>query len=805
MKKWSFVKHLMLSMFVLLQLALWAQVPKVSLSGQVKSSDGNAMPYVNLVLKQEKDSAFTSGTISGTDGRFVLSGITPGRYQLQASFSGYQMLTQAIFVGSLTEFLDLGQLTLSPDAKIMQDVVVNSRTTSVPATIDRKVYGLNNLSAQSGGSILQALQGLPGVTVENGRVQLRGSDRVAILADGRQTALTGFDNQESLDNIPASAIERIEIINNPSAKYDANGNAGIINIIFKKSKQEGFNGKAGLSTGLGALWEKRSNFPGIRPQFRGTPKLNPSLSLNYRKGTTNLFAGGDVLYNPTLNKNEFATRTYDNGDVIEQQTKRNRRTTVTTARAGVDHSWKSINQVTISGLFSREKILDDGDEPFFNKGLSQRLRLWQFLEDEVKTTATATSTFQHKFSQPGHVFNAGVNYTFHREDERYFFTNIMPSYTGRDSFKLLSDEHVVDLTADYIKPLRYGRLETGLKYRWRYIPTNMQFQPGLNSPLDVSAGGWANYHEGIPAIYGNYIIDNQKYELEAGLRLEGVQVRYDVDPNNNVFKSDGYNYVQPFPNLRAVYKINDRQKFALFLSRRVDRPNEFDLRVFPKYDDAEIVKIGNPALRPQFTNSIELGYRTTFDNGSLYTSAYHRASQGTITRINVVAPGSNIIYALMQNAGNSSVSGLELIWQHRPSKKLTYNINLNGYRNQIDAFIVLNQYPVEQNFSTATERIFSGNLKANTFVHLNATTDIQVTVVYLAPDLIPQGKIGQRFSLDAGLKKVVQKGRGDFFVNATDLLNTMQIKRELKGNGFTLISTDYYETQVVRAGYSIKF
>jgi outer membrane cobalamin receptor len=137
--------------------------------------------------------------------------------------------------------------------------------------------------------------------------------------DGKQTALTGFGNQNGLDNMPASAVAKIEIIHNPSAKYDANGNAGIINIILKKEEQRGLNGKVGLTTGLGALWVRQTNLPGIRPQYRATPKINPSVSLNYRKDKVNLFLQADNLYTQTLNKNEFVTRSYQDGTLIEQQ------------------------------------------------------------------------------------------------------------------------------------------------------------------------------------------------------------------------------------------------------------------------------------------------------------------------------------------------------------------------------------------------------------------------------------------------------------------------------------------------------
>ncbi len=426
---------------------------------------------------------------------------------------------------------------------------------------------------QAGGSVLQAMSTVPGVTVgPDGKVLVRGSDKVVVLIDGKQTALTGFGSQTGLDNLPASALERIEIINNPSAKFDANASAGIINLVFKKQEQEGLNGKFGLTAGAGALWEKQANLPTIRPQFRGTPKFNPSLSLNYRKGATNSFVQADWLYSPTLHKNEFATRTYDDGSEIIQQVKRNRRTDYATVNAGVDHAFNDRNSLSVSGLFNREKILDNGDNPYFAGTPQNRYRLWQFLEDEVKYTAFGTAVLTHRFPQPGHTLAFTSNYSFHREDEQYFFTNTLPDFVGNDAFKLLSDEHVVDLNLDYRKPLRQGRLEAGFKGRYRSIPVNMQFFAGLNSPIDTGAGGWATYRETIPAMYGNYVFENERIELEGGVRLESVIVDYDVNPNHNTYRSDGYRYLQPFPNLRAAWKFNEANKLSVFFNRRVDRP-----------------------------------------------------------------------------------------------------------------------------------------------------------------------------------------------------------------------------------------
>jgi outer membrane receptor protein involved in Fe transport len=304
--------------------------------------------------------------------------------------------------------------------------------------------------------------------------------------------------------------------------------------------------------------------------------------------------------------------------------------------------------------------------------------------------------------------NVGFNYTFHRIDEQYFYDNYLQTSTGTDAFKLLSDEQVYDFNADYIKPLKYGRIETGVKFRYRNIPTNMDFKAGTNSVLDTDAGGWATYKEIIPALYGNYVFENAKLEAELGLRVEYVKIDYEVNPNHNTYKSDGYDYTQPFPNFRLAYKINDNNKISLFYNRRVDRPNEVDIRIFPKYDDAEIIKVGNPALRPQFTNSFELGYKTSWKSGYLYSAAYYRFANATITRISTIVPNSTLIYAIFQNAGKSHNTGLEIVLNQDVAKWYSFNINANAYYNQIDAFTVKNLYPAPNTFTAENQTIFFG-------------------------------------------------------------------------------------------------
>jgi len=804
-----FVQTLAVVFAALAPLPSFAQVAAtaVTLSGRVQDADTRApLPYLTVQLLAGRDSAFISGRLTSEAGTFTFTGLRTGSYVLTVRAIGYRPVRQRVLVGQLSAFLDVGSLLMTREAQGIAQVTVTGTQDGVSATLDRKTFTVGENISQAGGSVLQSLSTVPGVTVgQDGKVLIRGSDKVVVLIDGKQTALTGFGSQNGLDNLPASAIERIEIINNPSARYDANASAGIINLVFRKQEQRGLNGRVGMVGGAGALWEKRANLPTIRPQFRGTPKINPSLALNYRSGATNTFLQADWLYAPTLNRNDFATRTYDDGTVIVQQVKRNRRTDYSTINTGVDHAFDTNNSLSVSALFNREKIIDRGDNPYFDATLTQRARLWQFVEDEVKYTAFGTAAFTHRFAQPGHTLVFTSNYSFHREDERYTFTNALPTFTGTDAFKLLSDEHVVDLNADYTRPLRTGRIELGFKGRYRSIPVDMQFFPGLNSPIDTGAGGWANYRETIPALYGTYVYESERVELEGGLRLEGVRVDYDVNPNHNTYRSDGYRYLQPFPNLRVAWKLGEAQKLSLFMNRRVDRPNEVDIRIFPKYDEPELIKVGNPGLQPQYATSAELGYKLSALQGSVYIAAFHRIVDGTITRIATQAPGSLLLYNVFQNAGRSWSTGAEVVWQQVLSPMVSVNTNANVFHRTIDAFSVVNLYPVPVSYAAAREALTSGTVKVNAVVTLPGNLQAQVSNVYLAPDLLPQGRIGSRYALDVGVKKGIQGGKGELVLNATDLLNTNQAERTIRGTGFRIVSTDYLETQVIRAGYTRKF
>jgi outer membrane receptor protein involved in Fe transport len=779
----------------------------VVISGLVKDKNEKfPLEFVNVVVYNLADNNFISGTITDNEGLFMINGISSGEYYIELSYVGYEQQKKLIIVGRLSNFLDIGTTFLSEISSDLEGVSIVGLRREVVSQMDKKIFTLDENFTQLGGSVLQAVQNLPGITVDqNGKLFLRGSDKITVLIDGKQTAITGMGSQAGLDNLPASAIESIEIINNPSARYDASGMAGIINIVFKKQQEYGWNGKAGITVGLGNLWIKRDNIEGIKKPYQHTPKINPSLSTNYRINDLNIFFMGDLLYHKQLMKYEFTNRYYDNGETLKQLFIENRTQPIYNLKFGIDWMPNKRNSLTFSSLFNYREYTDLGEIPYIDALTENRIRLWQYYENEINQTLFATITHKYSFIQPGHTLVSSFNYSFRRKDEAFNFTNQTPEITGTDTTMLVADENIFDLTIDYVRPLRSGRIEIGAKNRVRIFPNDIIFKPGVNSILDMGLSGNAEYREWLSAIYGNYVYELKKFELEAGLRLEYVKVDYLVDPNHSVYSSDGFNYIDPFPTLRASFILNDKSRLSLFYNRRVDRPEEKDLRVFPTYADPEILQMGNPTLTPQFTQSVEMGYRHSWQQGYFYTALYHRLSSNLLTKIITEIPGTNKLVSVNQNADKGQNNGLEWVFSQQFGNILKVTTNANVYINIINAFSITNAYPTNVMFSSEEQRVWTGNVKINLIFRMPWQTEFQITGFYLAPNIIPQGKVLERYSIDTAIKKETQKGKGELFISASDIFNTMIVRYNLDGSNFSLRSKDYLETQVIRFGYQYRF
>ncbi|MBT2161283.1 TonB-dependent receptor domain-containing protein [Zobellia barbeyronii] len=796
--------------FILSTLGLFSQ-ETITVSGQLLDAETEEpLPFANVAVHSFGSNTLVTGSMTDDNGRFEMQEIPFGKYEIYFSFIGYAGSDQTLLAGGLNSVFDLGKIKLSPSAEALKEVQVTGKQATTNSDLNKKSFSLADNIAQSGGSVLDAMKTMPGVAFDQeGKVVLRGSDKVVVLIDGKQSSLTGFGNQKGLGNIPASNIEKIEIINNPSAKYDANGFAGIVNIVYKKEKQTGLNGDVGLSYGLGALGKRKLDTKTDLGSFSNNQKLIPSINLNYRKGKLNYFLQSEFILQEALPNNEFTTRNYDDGRNIISQVPENRKQFRSIINGGIDYDLDENNSFTLSGLYDREKHIDTSQVAFINLDNNIRNRFYNWQEEEVTRYINAAISYRHKFEQAGHTLSANAQYTQGLEDETYSLNDSSAVRIGRDKTNIRAIENTTSLSTDYIRPLKNGRIELGAKLRVRRLPVDYTITPGNNSIIYPDLGTYSDWGENLYAGYVNYLLEKEKYDIEAGLRAEQTEVFYDVDPANTYYpNNDKYDYFELFPSIRFTYKLNDNNKLSAFYNRRIDRPGEPELRIFPKYDDPELLKVGNPYLRPQFTDAIELAHKYSWGTGSLFSALYHRMIQDQYMRIFSIDdsnPDYNIVNRIYQNTGSATNTGIELLFSQDITNSFKMSASFNGYINTIDTYQGTLLFPFERPFiiNESTDEAWDAKLTSEFKLPLEISA--QLTGVYYSAKNIPQGEQLSRSSIDVGLKKNIWENKGELTLAATDIFNTFGIRQELDGEGFSARYENYYETQIVRLGIKYRF
>ncbi|MCM4173608.1 TonB-dependent receptor [Arenibacter sp. TNZ] len=807
MKKNTFL----LILFILLGLTAVSAQKSISITGRLIDADTNeTLPFANVSVNRFSDNVLVTGAVTDDDGMFLIENIPVDTYTIYFSYLGYAGATQKIITTGLNTVFDLGRIALFPDAEMLNEIEVSAKQATTNSELNKKSFNLSDNIAQSGGSVLDAMKTMPGVSFDQeGKVILRGSDKVVILIDGKQSSLTGYGNQKGLGNIPATNIEKIEIINNPSAKYDANGFAGIINIIYKKENQTGFNGDVGLSFGLGAFDKKKEDTKTDLGSFSLNPKLIPSLNFNYKTNKLNYFVLSEFIVQEALPNNEFTTRHYDDGRNTISQVPENRRQFRVIINGGLDWELTENDAITFSGMYDREKHIDTSQVAFTNLNTNTRERYYNWQEEEITSYINVAVNYKHKFSKIGHTLSANAQYTRGLEDESYFLNDSSAIRVGRDATNILAVEHTTSFSADYSRALKHGKIELGTKARIRRLPVDYTITPGNNSIIYPNMGAYSDWGENLYALYTNYLLEQEKFDIEAGMRAEHTDVFYDIDPANNYYQNnDAYNYFELFPSLRFTYKLNDYNKFSVFYNRRVDRPGEPELRIFPKYDDPELLKVGNPYLRPQFTDAMELAHKYSWGSGSLFSALYHRMTKDQYMRIFSIDdsnPDYDIVNKIYQNTGNATNTGIELLLSQDMTRNWKLSASFNWYANHIDNYTGSLLFPYVRPFLIEKSTDNAGDFKINNEVTLPKNWTLQLTGLYYSDKNIPQGKELSRSSIDAGIKKIVWDGHGEFTLSASDIFNTFGLRQEVKSDGFTAIYENYFETQIARVGFKYKF
>lgn len=788
------------ALFVMLLLPALSAAPQgVTVSGRAVDADnGSPIGLVTVVVRNAESGDTLSGVLAGDDGRFRIRGLPPGRYTIHLRFPGFQPAESPVLVSELNPSYDLGDIRMVRIATLEQVRVTASAIRA--AGVDSRTYRIGDGASQSTGSVLDALKNLPGVTVDQeGKVLLRGSDRVAILIDGRPSSLTGFGSQRGLDNVAAANIEAIEIIHNPSASFDASGMAGIINIIYKQDSQLGLSGEAGLSLGMGEFTKQRRDLPTEIGSYSTNEKVIPSLSINYNTQRVRSFVQGDYMLQHDLPNNEFTTRRYDDGRVIESQVPENRRQWHYSVRAGSDVMTGS-NTFSLSGIYDLETHIDRAQVPFILASTGERQRFWFWREKESTGFANASANWKHAFGTPGHELDVNLQYTRGWEDEAYHLNEESSVRVGTDNTHVDAVEHTVPLSIDYTRPLPSGRVELGGKLQRRWLPVTYDVERGVQSVIYPGLGDRTDWEEDLVALYGNLVRVKDRYTLEAGLRVEQTSVDYRV-PEENIYypTSDSYGSFEAFPNVKLTYALNDRHRINAAYNRRIDRPGEPELRIFPKYDDPELLKVGNPYLRPQLTHVFELGIDRSWGGGSVRASGYHRDITDAFQRIFAIDasnPNYDVINRIYENVGQSRQTGVEVVTEHQVATPWRLSASVNWFVRDIDAHETTLLFPTSRPFSIPASSDRSWDFTLNSRVQLPRAAELQLSHVYYAARDVPQGRERARSSLDLSASLPLHKDRAEVVFTFTDIFNDFGVRRDIEGDGFTAEYQNLLESQV---------
>ena len=352
-----------------------------------------------------------------------------------------------------------------------------------------------------------------------------------------------------------------------------------------------------------------------------------------RRDSAPLLCRGELLVQDDLPNNEFTTRFYDDGRVIESQVPENREQSHYIVRLGSDWSVTDASAVSVSGIYDFETHTDRAQVPFILASTGERERFWFWREKEDTGFANISFDWKRQFGTPGHELGVNLQYTRGWEDEAYFLNEVSRVREGTDMTHLQAEENTLPLSIDYVRPLRAGRLELGTRLQRRWLPITYTVGRGAQSVIYEGLGDASNWNESIVALYGNLVREQGSYSLEAGVRIEQTGVSY-IIPTENIYYtgSDRYDYFEVFPNVRLTYRLNSANRLVAAYNRRIDRPGEPELRIFPKYDDPELLKVGNPFLRPQLTDAVEIGFGHSWDGGSASAALYHRDIEDSFFR-----------------------------------------------------------------------------------------------------------------------------------------------------------------------------
>ncbi len=581
------------------------------ISGSIK--DGGNQKIIDAAsvsLLQSKDSGLVKVAVADAAGNFYFENIKEGNYLVMATSVGHtKAYSQSFSVTAAAPSVQLAVLQLIPVGKNLKEVVVSSKKPFIERKADRTIINVESSITSAGSTALEVLEKSPGVTVDkDGNISLKGKQGVMILLDGKPSYLSGTELTNLLKNMSASNLDQIEIMTNPSAKYDAAGKSGIINIKTKKNRQKGFNGSASTAYGQGKY-----------------AKTNNSLNLNYRNGKLNLFstfsANGRVGFQELDLERKYKNNDQSLKAIFEQQTFMKHRNNNFSAKIGADYylSKKTTFGVVLTGVSSPE--IQSGINTSFlknNLGNVDSIVVSTHREDAAWRNGGVNLNFRHQFDSTGRELTADLDYINYHSNREQYFTN--SNYTAAMNVKgsdelfgvLPSIINIYSAKMDYAHPLKKGaKIEAGVKSS--YVETNnaaayYYFMSGVKQ-VDYEKTNDYDYRENINAAYLNFNKEWKKWSLQTGLRLENTNYKGHQFGNPQRADSSFKNsYTNLFPTIFAGYNPSEKNQFSISYGRRINRPAYEDLNPFLFFIDKYTYAAGNTYLKPMYADVFELSH-----------------------------------------------------------------------------------------------------------------------------------------------------------------------------------------------------
>src|SRR5690554_3528261 len=783
--------HILYTFFIVL--ISFSTLAQGQLSLKVVDDNQDPIEYANFRLFTPVDSSVVTGEYTGDNGRIILNDLPNGDYYGIITFFGFEdKLIKDISISASQRKVNLGSVMMTKvKSQEFEEVVIKGETTLMESSIDKRTYNVSEDMTSIGGGLTDVLNNIPSVEVDNdGNVSLRGSGSVTILIDGRQSALTSGDG--ALDGIPASAIERIELVTNPSAKYNPEGTAGIINIVLKKKKLRGTNINLQLTAASENLY-------------------SGSLGFNKRNEKVNFYANYSYSYNEGF-RNNFNERTSTRGDSTESLKQTRLGTDFRSSHAGNVGADFFIKSNQVIGLSVSGTYTDRNREGKQHNLLSYNDVLFETWDREVynprnRNSIDLKANYKLDFKdEKGNIILAasqslGQELAIGEFEENYFLPNGLPT---SNSYRFQNQEQdnsnnkftfSADLERTINDKLKY---EAGIQtiINLQNDSNFLEYYDTLTGLLipDVNVNNKLKLSENIISVYG--ILGHRlsdKFRYQAGVRLEQAFTEPRLLTTNESFRNDYFSF---FPSMHLVYGDDKKGEVFANYSRRINRPSTRSLNPFPVYSDPLNLMKGNPEIRPEYINSFELGYEKMWKKMSLTSTLYFKQTVDRIQRIRQFYD-DGVSVTTFSNVDESYDYGVELIGTYSPFPWWKNMISMNAYESRLSATV---------GGTNLSNKGVSWDAKLNTtFSLFDNTTTIQINAQYIAPRYTVQGFYQRSPGVDVGFTRTLMNKKMVIGLRVSDIFDQTKFYFEINDGNVMQKTTYKWTTRRLYLTLSYKF